>query len=213
MPDKVWCYSQSAAGSSVTNDLDLLAPADKITTTDVGGGSISTSGTSLASPHAAGVAVLLRKALPNLSMAELENRLKLAGKWIKDDLNDADNDTYRWTQRVDARVALLTNDAADYDGDGCTNGQEFGSDRLLGGQRNPLNPYDYMNPSHDGANRIDDILLTVGQYFVDYGEPGYNADTDRTLLGPNPWTLGPPDGTQRVVDIVAALGSYFHDCA
>lgn len=160
-PDKAWCYSQSAPGSSVTNDLDLLAPADKITTTDVGGGFISTSGTSLASPHAVGVAVLLRKALPGLSMAELENRIKLAGKWVRDDFNDSDEDTYRWTQRVDARVALLTNDSADYDGGGCTNGQEFGTEPNLGGRRNPLNPYDYFDPTHEGQVRVNDILLVV----------------------------------------------------
>ncbi len=93
-----------------------------------------------------------------------------------------------------------------------------------GGKRNPANPNDYFNTSHDGKNRVDDILLVVLAYFKDDndGNPGlppyasgYNPDTDRVLpMGaPHLWSLQGPDGLQRVDDIVNALHQYFHDCA
>jgi hypothetical protein len=62
-------------------------------------------------------------------------------------------------------------------------------------------------------NRIDDIVAVLNQYFIDSGDAGYNPDTDRTLVGPNLWNLGPPNGLQRVDDIVHALNHYFHDCS
>jgi hypothetical protein len=114
--------------------------------------------------------------------------------------------------------------STDTDGDGCSDvleratpvGSETG-----GGVRDAKNPNDYFNPSHDKKNRVDDILLVVNQYFDDDndGSPGlppyvagYNPDTDRTLLGPNAWNLGPPNGLQRVDDILNQVKQYFHDC-
>jgi hypothetical protein len=104
---------------------------------------------------------------------------------------------------------------ADTDGDGCKDGREIGSDESKGGMRDPLNPWDYFNPSHDGQNRIDDILLVVRQYFIDSGNTAYNADTDRTLpMGaPHLWNLGPPNGIQRLDDILIMLNQYYNDCA
>ena len=71
-------------------------------------------------------------------------------------------------------------------------------------------------------NRVDDILRAVEQYFKDayldppgntIPNPDYTSDTDRTLLGPYVWSLGPPDGLQRVDDILNQLKQYFHDCS
>lgn len=170
----------------------------------------------MAAPHAVGVAALLMQSRPDLNPDEVESRLKLSGAWVRDDLHDASSITHRWTQRVDARVALLVDDGADFDGDGCPNGKEFqiaASSQGSGGLRNPLNEWDYFNPTGDGMNRVDDILAVVNQYFDDVGTPGYNPGTDRTPLGPNDWNLGPPNGIQRVDDILAAVKHYFHDCS
>jgi sugar lactone lactonase YvrE len=114
---------------------------------------------------------------------------------------------------------------SDADYDGCPDEDEQqaapGSE-TLGGLRDYLNPNDYFNPTKDGQNRVDDVLVVLSQYFKDDNDPnpgqppyapGYNPKTDRTLLGPNPWNLGPPDGLQRVDDIVHILNQYFHDCA
>jgi hypothetical protein len=109
----------------------------------------------------------------------------------------------------------------DTDRDGCTNQQEMGPSQIAGGRRSPSNPFDYFNPSHDGKNRIDDVLLAVQAYYKDDndGSPGqepyvagYNPDTDRRLLGPNEWNLGAPNGLQRIDDVLNAVHQYYHDC-
>jgi hypothetical protein len=64
-------------------------------------------------------------------------------------------------------------------------------------------------------------MLVVGQYFDDDDdgnpgtppyEPGYNPQTDRTMVGPDLWDLGPPNGLQRVDDILNSVYQYAHDC-
>ncbi len=101
----------------------------------------------------------------------------------------------------------------DTDGDGCPDAKELGMNAMMGGARNFLNANDYFNPTHDGENRIDDILTVLYKYFIDSGNPAYTAGTDRTLIGPNAWNLGPPDGLQRIDDILASVKHYFHDCS
>lgn len=105
---------------------------------------------------------------------------------------------------------------ADDDNDGCPDLRELATGlgaQNSGGNRDPLNPWDYFNPTHDGQNRVDDILAVVAQYFVDQANVNYTQDTDRTLVGPNAWNLGPPDGFQRVADILNIVRQYYHDCA
>jgi hypothetical protein len=114
---------------------------------------------------------------------------------------------------------------ADTDLDGCGDdreGQTTVGSELTGGRRDSKDAWDYFNPSHDLENRVDDILLVLNQYYLDDddanpGEPpyvaGYDADTDRTLAGPNAWELGPPNGQQRVDDILNMVKQYFHDCS
>jgi subtilisin family serine protease len=216
--DQVACWSNSDA------TLDLLAPGARITSTGMGGGLSTYMGSSQASPHAVGVAALLMEAVPGLSVDEIENRMKLTGTMITDDLHDDNPNTNRQTPRIDARVALLTDPTQDYDGDGCPNGKEFGNDEQLGGRRNPLNPWDYFNPTHDGQNRMDDIVAVVNQYGRDKylpsppnppntPNPDYTTATDRSFVGPNLWNLGPPDGLMRVDDILFAVAQYGHDCS
>jgi hypothetical protein len=106
--------------------------------------------------------------------------------------------------------------APDSDGDGCSDPDEqqnLRNSETSGGRRDEANPHDYFNPSHDGENRVDDILLVIDQYFIDSGNPNYNPDTDRTLVGPLAWNLGPPNGLQRVDDILNQVKQYFHDCS
>jgi hypothetical protein len=113
----------------------------------------------------------------------------------------------------------------DTDGDGCSDQREHltstGSERY-GGLRDFTNPYDYFNPTHDGQNRVDDVLMVVQAFFDDDSDanpglppyaPGYNPDTDRTAGGPNVWNLGPGNGLQRLDDILAIIAQYFHDCS
>jgi hypothetical protein len=103
--------------------------------------------------------------------------------------------------------------STDLDGDGCDDADENGLVPSAGGARNYLSPWDYFNPSDDGMNDIDDVLAVIFQYSVDFGDPGYDTDTDRSaLVGPDPWDLGPPDGVQDIADILAIIYQYAHDC-
>ena len=127
--------------------------------------------------------------------------------------SDPDSDDDGVEDGDEVGVYLTDPMTGDSDGDGCPDGRELGTNQVTGGLRYPLNSWDYFNPSHDGLNRVDDILLVVGQYFKDTGNPAYNPDYDRTLLGPNAWNLGPGNGLQRVDDILNSVNQYFHDCA
>jgi hypothetical protein len=118
---------------------------------------------------------------------------------------------------------------ADTDEDGCPNTNELqtaiGSENS-GGRRSPLNRYDYFNPTHDGLNRVDDVLKVADRFFYDDNDAnpglppyttGYDPDTDRTddpAYGPEqPWRLLGPNGLQRVDDILHQVKQFFHDCA
>jgi len=113
----------------------------------------------------------------------------------------------------------------DDDNDACPDADEVqtaAGSELSGGRRNPHDGNDYLNPSHDGLNRVDDILLVVQAYFDDDDdgnpglppyEPGYDPDKDRTYVGPLAWNLGAPNGLQRVDDILNSVKQYFHDCS
>jgi hypothetical protein len=101
----------------------------------------------------------------------------------------------------------------DTDGDGCPDAREASANEVAGGRRNFFSSFDYSNPTGDGLNRVDDIVAVANKYFVDQGEPGYTASTDRTLFGPNAWNTGPPNGLQRIDDIVNQTKQYFHDCS
>lgn len=118
--------------------------------------------------------------------------------------------------------------SGDSDGDGCPDVKEQQSapgSQASGGLRDPQNQWDYFNPTHDGRNRVDDILKVVGQYFDDQflpppappntPNPAYLTDTDRTdnTGSTEPWDLNGPNGLQRVDDILAQIAQYFHDCS
>jgi hypothetical protein len=105
--------------------------------------------------------------------------------------------------------------AGDSDGDRCPDFSENDTNPAKGGSRDDENPWDYMNPTYDGRNRVDDTLAVINQYFNDDppGQPDFHSPTDRTaLVGQHSWNLGPPNGLQRVDDILNMVKQYFHDC-
>lgn len=119
---------------------------------------------------------------------------------------------YETSGSLDTLTIRCMQPALDTDQDRCTNGQELGADETDGGRRNPLNPWDYFNPTGDGQNRVDDVLDVLGRYYTHNGDPDYSQEADRTLLGPDPWDLGPPNGRILVDDVLHAVKSYMHDC-
>jgi len=203
--DQVSCWSDSDP------TLDLLAPGARATSTGAGGGTITYMGTSQAAPHGAGVAALLMEAFPNITVNQLELRMKSTGKLLTDDLGDSDPNTNRTTPRIDARVALL-DPLADTDGDGCRNNEEFGTDPRFGGQRNPLDPWDFHDVNGDGVITLfDDILAVIGGF----GTVGNDPTLDRSPApaAAQPWRQGPPDGMIDVANDILGIASQFgHHC-
>ena len=94
LPDTVACSTNSSS------ELDLLAPGTLIISARLGGGTIDGSGTSMSTPHAAGVAALLLEANTGLLPAEVETTLKSTGVPV------TDNRTGRTTPRIDALAAV-----------------------------------------------------------------------------------------------------------
>jgi len=208
--DQVACWSNSSS------ELDLLAPGAAISSAGKGGGTSTYRGTSQATPHAAGVAALLLEAMPGLTAGDIENRMEATGKLITDDLDDADPATNRTTPRIDARVASIA-DAADTDGDGCSNIEEYGPDPEFGGKRNPLDPYDFYDVNGDGAiDLFNDILTIAFAFGLTPADAGYSPILDRSEGPPGAelWDLGPPDGSITLFsDIFAAALQFGADCS
>lgn len=108
------CYSSVASVGSVLDTLprrissftnrsailDLLAPGERITSAGVSGGTSTFSGTSQASPHAAGVACLLKEIDPSASPARIRSLLAATGVGI------LDASTNLSFPIIDARAAL-----------------------------------------------------------------------------------------------------------
>ena len=88
--------------STFGNFVDLSAPGDGIRTTWVDGGYNYASGTSFASPVAAGVAAMIYGARPGISAGQVESILLSSA----DDLGAAGKDKYFGTGRVNARKAV-----------------------------------------------------------------------------------------------------------
>lgn len=145
---------------------------------------------------------------------------------IPDSGSDQDND---------GRTSLLEYTAGtepcvyDTDKDGCADGEELGSNVQLGGQRNPLNLWDFMDVptgsplQRDRVVSVADILAIQGRFGSSgdrNGDPlsvppgtGYHTTYDRGgPHGPNAWNLNPADGAIAVGDIQAALAQFGHNC-
>ncbi len=137
-----------------------------------------------------------------------------------------DTDGDGLTDALEMQVFATDETDPDTDGDGCGDGSEpvyTPGAQLAGGHRNPLNSYDYFNPTNDGLNRIDDILAIVDRYFasgdatgplntIPPPAPAYHAKYDRELSGPNGWDLVQGNGMITVHDILHGVKHYFHDC-
>jgi hypothetical protein len=129
--------------------------------------------------------------------------------------------------------------AGDTDGDGCTDTQENGLSEALGGRRDYLYFWDFMDV-YTGEPPVRDKTVTAGDIggviarFGTFHEPpltkgealaealtpptdlnGYHPAYDRSGSDPeaNPWNLLPPDGSISAGDIGAVVIQFGHTCA
>jgi hypothetical protein len=105
--DRPMCLSNSATS------LDVLAPGGWITSSNFGGGTLTTIGTSIAAPHAAAAAALLWSYNGALTASAVETALKTTGVLRTDPKNGVA------TPRLDVWRALASQ-IADPDGDAIT---------------------------------------------------------------------------------------------
>ncbi|MEX1254450.1 MAG: S8 family serine peptidase [Dehalococcoidia bacterium] len=182
--DQVACFSNSSAM------LDLLAPGvDTLSDFPCNPGEPAElcteplSGTSMASPHAVGVAALLKSIMPGLTPDEVEDVLKRTGVEVQDTRNGLIK------SRIDARAAVLDDD---FDLDGCINGKEIGANAALGGLRNPDWFWDFMD-QYTGAPLARDRTIAIS----DIGAVVSRFGTSGNPLGDPLKRRQPPRATTR----------------
>ncbi len=115
---------------------------------------------------------------------------------------------------------------SDLDGDGCTDLQEFGVDETFGGQRNPLDFWDFFDPNRDLAVGLLDFLAVL-RHFNTAGDPStldpdgpeppageYWASADRGGQAPggDPWDELPANGSIGLADFLSVLRQFGHTC-
>jgi subtilisin family serine protease len=188
-------------------------------------------GTSAASPHAAAAAALVLGANPGWTPSQLQTYLESRAV----DLGAPGADNVYGAGRLDLGTPPAPSPTPtptetpcpDSDGDGCSDCQESGSDPLLGGQRDPLNPYDFFDVplpvgepgtgDRDGQIDGSDALAVLAKFGAVLGDPvpsapKYDAAYDRSQPTPNPWNTQAPDGTQDGNDILWSLWQFGHSC-
>jgi thermitase len=88
--------------STYGKHISVGAPGSDILSTLMGGGYKSISGTSMATPHVAGLAALVKATFPNADAAEIRSRIEKSA----DDLGDKGFDKYFGHGRINAAKAL-----------------------------------------------------------------------------------------------------------
>jgi subtilisin family serine protease len=104
----VGSVSQDGEPSRFSNPaafLSLLAPGESIETAENGGGTVVGTGTSLSAPHVAGAIALMREAVPDATVGEIENALALSGVPVLDDRNGVTTPRIRVAEAIDLLAA------------------------------------------------------------------------------------------------------------
>lgn len=99
----------------------------------------------------------------------------------------------------------------DTDGDGCTDFEEDGLEKLLGGLRDKNNRWDFYDV--DGTRKID--AVDVGAVRSRFNPSGPLPPADQPYdRGPGaaPWAPGAPDGKINAMDIGYVRASFNHSC-
>lgn len=112
----------------------------------------------------------------------------------------------------------------DTDGDGCDDERELGASALIGGRRNPQNPYDFYDVNGDRVVTAGADVLSVARAFGSSAGPYYNVAFDRrpppsAQQEPDPskresWDMGPPDGhISAGTDVLGVARQFGHRCS
>mgnify|MGYP001600294194 CR=1 FL=1 len=102
----------------------------------------------------------------------------------------------------------------DTDGDGCADGEELGPDHKFGGERNPLDFWDFFDVTGDQAIDLSDAL-DILSYFGDPGLPATPGNLrDRDNFGaPQPHQTYESNDGVDLTDVLVNLQSFGDDCS
>jgi subtilisin-like proprotein convertase family protein len=102
----------------------------------------------------------------------------------------------------------------DMDGDGCSNIDELGSNPSLGGDRDPLDFWDFFEVSGDGLIDFNDALLILSLFGQGPGDLLYDPLFDRTAPDlAKPYRTAPAGDGIDFNDVLLNLSSFGHGCA
>ena len=172
--DQITCFTNRG------NLLDIVAPGVYINSTElaVNGSYANISGTSMAAPHVAGVAALMKQANNSLTSAEIENLLKKTGRPVYD---SAISLTF---PRVDALKAVLSS----YNDLAVTNFQVLNTDgfnvtfefRIFNSENKTLTDVGWkLETGEDIINSTTNITLKPYEEAFVYARYTYSTAGDR----------------------------------
>ena len=188
----IWfCDDTLAEFSNYGATIDVAAPGTQIYSDWTGGGYATEMGTSMASPHVAGVAALLLAAFPSLAPADVEERLKASGECPDGQLADADGGSDcagkgQWGNDPDGIAEPLVN----------------ALNAVQGGNPGDLRPSVAITSPVDGSSVSGPIVVTanatddVGVSRVEFQVNGVlrSTDTDGSDGWSMPWDASAVDG-------------------
>jgi hypothetical protein len=100
---------------------------------------------------------------------------------------------------------------ADSDGDLCTDAEELGPDKTLGGQRNRFNPWDLYDVDDSAKVDATDVSLVRSKWNGSQPTAPENLIYDRSN-GVNPWAPNGPNNKIDALDIALVRASFGHSC-
>jgi hypothetical protein len=143
------------------------------------------------------------------------------GDGVPDPVEDTDNDGL--TNGEELFIYGTDPGLPDSDGDGCADGEETGPVETLGGQRDPLDPWDFfdvpvgMPPAKNKIIDLDDAFAVIAKFGAVCGDPVPEAPTydeayDRSEPTANPWITQGPDCVVDLNEFFWSLNSFGHTC-
>ena len=101
----------------------------------------------------------------------------------------------------------------DDDNDGCTDVEELAADHNLGGQRSPVEHFDFYDVTGDKGVDLSDTLLILAHFGDGPNDDALDNELDRAIGGPGFWNTIASDTGVDLVDALANLRSFGDDCS